>query len=381
MRDELRRRLTLFPVLGIVGPRQVGKTTLVRRQLFGDDEQVTYLDLENPRDLRRLDEAFDYLESRADHTVVIDEVQVRPDLFRLLRPLVDADRRPGRFVLLGSASPTLMRGASESLADRVSYVELAPLGLMELADPGHRAAHWLRGGYPDALFAPDDAASLDWRVDYLEAYVTRELPALGATANVDAMRRLVAMLGGQQGALLNQSDLARSLGVSQPTVRNYVALLEQSFLVRRLTPYFVNVGKRLVKAPKVYLRDSGLLHAVVGLEDATQLRDHIVVGASWEGYVVEQIAHVVSPRSALHFYRTQAGAEMDLVIVGRRGRLACVEVKFSSSPVLTKGFYHAREDLGPERTIVVAPVGERYLGARGVEVMGLGDALGELGGW
>lgn len=375
------RKLAAFPVVGIVGPRQVGKTTLVREQLFAVDDAVTYLDLENPRDLLRLDEGYDFLESRAAQTVVIDEVQVRPELFTRLRPLVDADRRPGRFVLLGSASPTLIRGASESLAGRVSYCELSPLTLDELPDERVRARHWLRGGYPAALLTPDDEGSFDWRVDYLETYITRELPALGAVGQVDTLRRLCRMLAAQQGELLNQSTLARSLGTSQPTVRAYVDLLERSFLVRRLRPYAVSVRKRLVKSPKVYVRDSGLLHALARVETAAQLRDDIAVGASWEGYVVEQIANVVSPRAEVYFYRTQAGAEIDLVIIGRRGRMACVEVKLSSAPKLTRGFYNALEDLGPERTFVVATVAEPFRLAAGVEVCTLTRALDELAGW
>ena len=328
-----------------------------------------------------MSDPFDYLEARATKTVVIDEVQLQPELFSLLRPLVDADRRPGRFVLLGSASPSLMRGDNESLAGRVSYSELTPIARHEIDDPRLLQRHWLCGGYPLALLGDDLEYSFDWRVEYLESYVTRELPELGSVGQPETLRRLLRMLGAQQGELLNQSGLARALGTSQPTVRNYVDLLERSFLIRQLRPYFVNVRKRLVKSPKVYVRDSGLLHALGRVSTEGQLLDVMLRGGSWEGYVIEQVAAVVHPRSELFFYRTQAGAEIDLVVVGQRGQLACVEVKLNSSPQLTKGFYIAREDLGPERSFVVAPVEERYLLSAGVEAISLDGVLGELAGW
>ena len=394
--ERLQMALRRFPVVGIVGPRQVGKTTLVREQLFVGRADVRFLDLENPRDRRLLDEPYDYLESLSGLTVVIDEVQLMPELFALLRPLVDADRRPGRFVLLGSASPRLMRDASESLAGRIQYTELAPISRVELGartddvrtddartDDGRTGGerHWLRGGYPDALLAADASASYDWREAYLRTYVTRELPALGSVGQPETLRRLLRMLAAQQGDLFNQSAYARSLGISQPSVRSYVDLLTQSFLVAQLPPYHANVRKRLVKTPKVYVRDAGLLHVLNRIEDAGQLRDSLIVGASWEGYVVEQVRAVVSNRAELFFYRTAAGAEIDLVIVGRRGRVACVEVKFSSAPALTRGFYNAREDVAPERTYVVGLTAERYSRAGGVAVLGLDEALAELTGW
>ena len=378
---RIRRAMETFPVVGIVGPRQVGKTTLVKEQLFGQNDSVKFLDLENPRDLLLLEEPFDYLSSQQGRTVVIDEVQLRSELFTLLRPLVDEERRPGRFVLLGSASPQLMRDASESLAGRIQYIELSPIGLGEIPDAVTEAEHWLVGGYPNSLLAPDRRVSYEWRQAYLNTYITRELPALGSVGQPETLRRLLRMLSAQQGELLNQSAYARSLGISQPSVRSYIDLLTQAFLVAQLQPYHINIKKRLVKSPKVYVRDSGLLHALNRIEDQDQLRDTLLVGASWEGYVIEQIRGVVSPGADLHFYRTAAGAELDLVIVGRRGRVACVEVKLSSAPVLTKGFYNAQGDVGPERTFVVAPVQERYARKGGIEVLSLGEALEELEGW
>ncbi len=370
-----------FPAVGIVGPRQCGKSTLVRDLLFGDRDDVRVLDLERPRDLSRLERAEDYLESLGALTVVLDEVQVRPELFAVLRPLIDADRRPGRFVLLGSASPELVRGANESLAGRITYYELTPLRLTELPTTVSPQRHWVRGGYPESLFAVEDEGSLAWRDGYLETYVTKDLPAVYPLEQPAVMRRLLRMLAGQHGELLNLSNIARALGVAQPTVRRYVDLLTSSFLVRQLPPYAVNVKKRLVKSPKAYLRDSGLLHALLDIETVGALRDSVAIGASFEGYVVEEIASVVSPRARLYFYRTHSGNEVDLVVIGRSGRMACVEVKVGSAPVLTRGFYSALDDLGPEVTYVVAQVDEPYPKGDRVEVVPLGVVLERLRGW
>lgn len=373
--------LASFPAVGIIGPRQAGKTTFVRRQLLEGRRDVVELDLEDPRDRAKLSDPIDYLERRADQTVVLDEVQLMPELFSVLRPLIDANRRPGRFILLGSASPGLIRGASESLAGRIAYAELTPLVLPELRDQALRDAHWLRGGYPDSLLSPTAAGSEDWRANYLETYITKELPSLGNVGNAGVLRRMLSMIAGQQGELVNRANFARALGVSEGTVRNHFDLVEQSFIVRVLPPYFVDVKKRLVKAPKAYIRDSGLLHFLAGVEDENQLRASVTGGGSWEGYVIEQLLSVVSPYTKAYFYRTHAGAEIDLVLVGRRGRIAAVEVKLSSSPTLARGFHTAREDLGPELTIVVANVTERYGLGNGVEAMDLSSALDVLADW
>lgn len=381
--SHVTRLLSIFPVVGITGPRQVGKTTFVRRQLPpSESREDVYLDLENPRDRAKLADPYDFFERRADERVIGDEVQLMPELFTLLRPLVDADRRPGRFLLLGSASPQLIRGPNDSLAGRVAYAELRPLCFAELsAYPELRRRHWVRGGYPDALLTDDDEASELWRVRYLETYVTKELPALGSVGQPDVMRRLLRMLAAQSGDVANYSSLARALGVTQATAKGYTSLLEQSFLVRLLPPFHVNVRKRLVKAPKIYLRDSGLLHSLLGIGDEDQLTASVAGGASWEGYVIEQLTAAVRVTTAVYFYRTHAGAEIDLVLVGRAGRIACVEVKRSSAPKLTKGFYTAREDLGPELTLVVALVDEAYSLGDGVEVVDLSDAIERLRDW
>ena len=376
--------LRLFPAVGLVGSRQVGKTTFVREGLPPDPggREDVYVDLENPRDAAMLQDPLDYLERRSDKRIIIDEVQLRPDLFSVLRPVIDADRRPGRFVLLGSASPSLIRGASESLAGRIGYIELTPLTRAETQDYDELApAHWLRGGYPSSLLASSAEDSELWRLNYLEAYITRELPLLAPVLLPNVMRTLLSMLAGQQGDLVNFSALSRAIGVLQATVKSYLKILEQSYLLRVLPPYAVDVRKRLVKAPKIYIRDSGLLHALLGIDDEDQLTSSVAVGGSWEGYAVEQIISSLSSRVRAYFYRTHAGAELDLVLEGRRGRLAVVEVKRSSAPKLSRGFYNARTDLGPELSLVVAPVSESYSLGDGVEVVSLGMAQELLEGW
>ena len=380
--QRLRRLLQIFPAVGLVGPRQVGKSTLVRELLFGAHESVVYIDLERAADRALLDEPARYLTAAsAGATVVIDEVQTMPALFTALRPIIDADRRPGRFVLLGSASPELLRGAGDSLAGRISYAELPPLTYPEVAATTPWRAHWLRGGYPLALLTDDVEASVEWREAYVQTYVSRELPRLGSVAEVEVMGRLLAMLAAQHGDLLNLSNLARSLGVSQPTARRYVGLLERSYLLRLLRPYHVNVRKRLVKSPKAYLRDSGLLHVLLGVDTYAQLLRHPRVGASYEGYVVEQVLASVGPRTEGYFYRTQAGAEIDLVLRRRDGRLACAEIKFSDAPQLQKGFYHARTDLGPEHAYLIGADVRPCEREPGVSVTDLPGALGALSAW
>lgn len=382
--SRLRTLLDIFPAVGLVGPRQVGKSTLVRELLFGEGSEVVYLDLERAADRALLGEPERFLaEASRSATVVIDEVQIMPELFTALRPVIDAERRAGRFVLLGSASPTLLRGASESLAGRIAYAELTPLLHGEVAPLNQPTEyrHWLRGGYPASYLREGADASIEWREAYLSSYINRELPQLGSVAEVEVMGRLLSMLAAQQGDLLNLSNLARSLSVSQPTVRRYVELLERSYLLRLLRPYHVNVRKRLVKSPKAYVRDSGLLHALLGVDAYEQALRHPRVGASFEGYAVEQIIGAASPRTEPYFYRTQAGSEMDLVLRARSGRLACVEVKFSSAPTLQKGFHHARTDLGPERTLVVATVERPSQREGGIEVVDLPEALARLSEW
>lgn len=383
---ELRRLITesilddlrYTPAVGIVGPRQVGKTTLAR-QIVADGKPHTWFDLQRPQDYRKLENAELLLPTLADQLAVIDEIQLMPELFGLLRPLIDADRRPGRFLLLGSASPALIRGASESLAGRVSYSELTPLSLAELRPTQiDMNEHLVFGGYPEPLLGLPLRRRGRWYDSFVKTYVTRDLQELGRGVVQREFETLLQMLAHANGALFNASTLAKSLTVKHDTVRRYVDLLEGSFLLRRLRPYLHNSGKRLVKSPRLYLRDSGLLHHLLGIDSYTAITGHIGVGHSWEGYVIEEICRVVGDRATPYFYRTASGAELDLVLDFRRERWA-FEIKFSNAPKLTRGFYSAVEDVTPSRTYVVTPGADRYEERSGAVVIGLAELLGELG--
>jgi predicted AAA+ superfamily ATPase len=373
----LHQRLRRQPAVVLIGPRQVGKTTLARQVAAGQSGAV-FLDLERESDHAALGQPALLLPTLRERLVVLDEVQLMPQLFAALRPEIDDDRRPGRFLLLGSASGALMRQSAESLAGRIATVELTPFLAAELRpDLVALQALWLRGGYPLSWLAADDAASYDWRSDFLRTFLQRDLPAWGVRVPAETLRRFWTMLAHLQGQVFNASQLGAALGgVAHTTVGRYLDTLVDALVVRRLQPVLPNVGKRLVKSPKVYLRDSGLLHALLGITDLATLQGHPVAGASWEGFVVEQVAAALPADATLGYYRTAAGAEIDLV-VEHRGRRIGFEVKFSAAPRPTRGFWHALADLQLAQAYVVAPVPRRYPLASQVEVLGVGD-LGEV---
>lgn len=363
-----------FPVVALVGPRQVGKTTLARALVAGRTD-VVYLDLERPSDAARLVDPELYLTRVADSLVVLDEVQAAPGLFPVLRALVDLDRRPGRYLLLGSAAPALLQRSAESLAGRIVYHELTPFTWPEVARRLDQEIHWFRGGFPDALLAPDEAGSTLWREAFLRSLVERDLPLMGLESPPLLLHRFLTMLAHRQGALWNASDLGASLGLSGRVVARYRDYLEGAFLVRCLPPFHVNGGKRLVKASKVYHRDSGLLHSLLQIASADALHGHPILGASFEGYVVEQVCSTLKRAGQVAFYRTHGGAEIDLVIHdGVRAR-AVIEVKYASDPRPTRGFHEARADLGDPPAWVVHPGEGRWPLAKGVEVMGVAEFL------
>ncbi|MHB1592499.1 MAG: ATP-binding protein, partial [Sulfuricella sp.] len=305
----------------------------------------------------------------ADQLVVLDEIQRQPDLFPVLRALIDENRRPGRFLLLGSASPQLLRQTSESLAGRISFHELAPFDVSEIkpkkSDIG---VFWLRGGYPLSWLAESDEDSLAWRESFILTHLERDIPAFGIRIPGPTLHRFWRMLAHLHGQMWNASRLASGFGVSAPTVQHYLEILEATYMVRRLPPLHVNIGKRLVKSPKIYLRDSGLLHALLGIRSLDELAGHPVVGPSWEGWVLEQIAQLLSPQWQLSFYRTATGAEMD-VVAERGERRIGFEIKLSSAPSLSKGFWSAMKDLQLEQAYVIAPVETGYPIAEKVEVL------------
>lgn len=365
---DIEKALVQFPAVALLGPRQAGKTTLAR-SVGSSHANSLYLDLERPSDLAKLADPELFLSRHADQLVVLDEIQRQPDLFPVLRALIDENRRPGRFLLLGSASPQLLRQTSESLAGRISFHELAPFDVSEIK-PGHAglADFWLRGGYPLSWLAESDEASFAWRESFILTHLERDIPAFGIRIPAPTLHRFWQMLAHLHGQMWNASRLASGFGVSAPTVQHYLEILEATYMVRRLPPLHVNSGKRLVKSPKIYLRDSGLLHALLGIRSLDELAGHPVVGPSWEGWVLEQIAQLLSPQWRLSFYRTATGAEMD-VVAERGERRIGFEIKLSSAPSLSKGFWSAMKDLQLEQAYVVAPVETGYPIAEKVEVL------------
>ena len=367
----LEHRLAQFPAVVLLGPRQVGKTTLAS-VVAARHPGAVVLDMERASDRAAVAEPELFFPSVSDRLVVLDEVQHLPQLFAALRPLIDAERRPGRFLLLGSASGALLRQSSESLAGRVSYVELTPLLAAELPpDLATVQSLWLRGGFPLSYLASDEQAALQWRQDFIRTFLQRDLPALGLRVPGETMRRFWTMLAHLQGQMFNASLLGQALGgASHTTTARYLDTLVDTLMVRRLQPYRVNVGKRLVRSPKVYVRDSGVLHALLGLASVHDLQGHPVAGASWEGFVIEQVAAALPAEAQLGFYRTAAGAELDLVIE-HRGRKIGIEIKFSAAPKPAKGFWQSLKDLEITTAWVIAPVARRYPLAAGVEVLPL----------
>lgn len=377
---RIERQLSQSPAVALLGPRQVGKTTLART-LGARHTPPVMLDLERESDRAAIAQPELFFPLHRESLLVLDEVQFVPDLFRALRPEIDADRRPGRFLLLGSASGDLLRQSSESLAGRVAYAELTPLLASEVAgDLTSLQTLWLRGGYPLSHLAPSDEASFEWRLDFVRTFLQQDLPAMGVRVPAQTLRRFWVMLAHLQGQLFNASQLAQALGgIAHTTIARYLDTLVDALVVRRLEPHWVNVGKRLVKSPKVYVRDSGLVHALLGLASVRDLQGHPVAGASWEGFVVEQVAAALPAGAQMSFYRTAAGAELDLVVeLGTRK--VGIEIKFSAAPKPTKGFWLALSDLKIERAWVVAPVARRYPLAPGVEVVPV-QALQGLAEW
>ncbi|MDP1790371.1 MAG: ATP-binding protein [Methylibium sp.] len=369
VQDVVERRLAQAPAVALLGPRQVGKTTLAKA-VAQQQPNALLLDLERESDRAVLRQPELFFASHRDRLLVLDEVQFVPQLFTALRPEIDAHRTPGRFLLLGSASGDLLRQSGESLAGRVSYVELTPLLVTELnPDLGGLQSLWLRGGYPLSHLAATAEASYTWRQDFIRTFLQRDLPGMGVRVAAETLGRFWRMLAHLQGQFFNASQLGLSLGgASHSTAVRYLDVLVDTMMVRRLEPHLANVGKRLVKSPKVYLRDSGLLHALLGIATVQDLQGHPIAGRSWEGFVVEQVAAQLPADAQMGFYRTAAGAELDLVIE-HRSRKVGVAIKFAAAPKPTKGFWQAIEDLAVDRAYVVAPVERRYPLSERVEVI------------
>ena len=377
LEEALRAYQQIFPVVALLGPRQCGKSTLALHSVDGHDDFL-YLDLERPADLRKLEDPELFFQANPGQRFCLDEIPRRPDLFPILRGLVDRDRQPGKWLLLGSASRDLIQQSSETLAGRIGYLELTPFFQEELTAELdldlHR--HWLRGGFPLSLFQENDRFSYVWRESFIRTFIERDLPQLGGLISAGLIRRLLTMLAHNQGQLLNSSKLGSALGVSHNTVRNYIDLLEQAFIVRSLPPFLPNLNKRLTKSPKIYLRDSGLLHSLLEIDTFNRLLGHPVLGSSWEGFVIENLLAAL-PDWRASFYRTASGNEIDLILQ-RRERTIAVEMKASTAPKLGKGFYQSLRDLGISEAWVVCPVEESYALRAQVKVGGIPQVVAAL---
>lgn len=374
--DELLGR---FPAVVLLGPRQVGKTTLARQ--CAADRGGIYLDLESQRDLSKLSDPEDYLSQREDKLVILDEIQRVPELFPSLRGLIDEGRtrglREARFLLLGSASLELIQQSSETLAGRIAYLEMQPLDTLEVGiKEGPKL--WWRGGFPDSFLAASDEASSEYRDFLIRSYLEREMPLHGVRLAPRKLRNLWTMLAHSQGGLANIAALSRNLEVDARTLQAQLDLLENLFFLRRLRPWHRNTGKRMVKSPRLYIRDSGLVHELLGIGNAEALAGHPVVGASWEGFVIENLLACAPPRTEASFYRTSSGAEVDLVLSFRDGRSWAIEIKRGLSPTLSPGFFSALEDIKPEKSFVVYGGDERYRLKPGVEAISLLDLQQKL---
>lgn len=362
LQDVIEQSLHKYPVVGLIGPRQTGKTTLAKTIQSSFSKRAIYLDLELPSDQNKLRSPELYLKQFSDDLVIIDEVQRIPTLFPLIRALVDQKRVNGRFLILGSAAPALIRQASESLAGRIRYHELTPFTLDETCPKSHEdvAQLWLRGGYPNSYLSGNDDESLTWREAFIKTYLEMDIPQLGIRVPAVQLRRFWTMLAHLNGQIWNASRIAGSLGISPPTARHYLDILEDTFIVRQLQPYHTNIKKRLIKSPKIYVRDTGILHALLSLKDLDGLLGHPTTGSSWEGFVIEQILAIVPERWKAFFYRTSAGAELDLLLLDDKGRTIGIEIKHSAAPAVNRGFWSALEDVSCTRGYVIYPGDESY---------------------
>jgi uncharacterized protein len=373
LEKTLLRSLNVFPAIVLLGPRQVGKTTLAK-QLSGKlKKKIYYVDLERPSTwalIAREPEA--YFAAHSNECVIIDEVQRMPALFPLLRSLIDEKRKPARFIITGSASPDLLKGASESLAGRAVYHYLNPIGLHELPDTITLKLHWLRGGFPTPLKIKSNTVRGDWMDSFITTYIEKDLPFLfDVRFSPITMRKLWNMLAHAHGNIMNAENLGNSLDITGTTLKRYLDFLEGAFVVKRLSPFFNNTGKRLVKAPKVYINDSGILHFLLNLHTERELLNHPALGASWEGYAISQIMYAKEGRLDAYYYRTHAGAECDLVLVRGNEVRAAIEIKYSKSPLATKGFYNSIADLNSKNNFIIGTLELDILSKNGIRLVGL----------
>lgn len=359
--EDINDSLGFFPVVSIIGPRQVGKTTLAKQIMAQTDKPTLYLDLEIQSDLFKLNDAELFLSQHTDHLVVIDEVQLKKELYPLIRGLVDQHRVPARFLLLGSASPELIRDSSESLAGRIAYHQLFPFDLSEIPDTISQNDLWVKGGFPNMLFTEKQNLSQRWMENFISTYLNRDLLQLGLNASPKVIRNLWTMMAHLNGQLLNATTIGNSLGITTPTVKRYIDFLEDAFLLKSLHPFHWNISKRLVKTPKIYLTDTGILHHLLGINDFVSLSGNPIIGSSWESFVFNQVLSVKPDGVDLFFYRTHQGTEVDLVFARGYTVIATAEVKYSNSPQLTRGNFQAFDDLKAPINYVITPSSDDYL--------------------
>ncbi|OQX29478.1 MAG: ATPase [Spirochaeta sp. LUC14_002_19_P3] len=380
--QKIIKKLCQNPAVAILGPCQIGKTTLAHE--IAEGQASIYLDLENPEDFQKLKNPAHYLELHTDKLVILDEVQRYPDLFMSLRGIIDARRREGhgngRFLILGSATNELLKQSSESLAGRIHYSELTGLNPFEIEEPagGPLRKLWMRGGFPNSYTAEDDAASHNWRQNFIRTYLERDIPQLGPRISAATLMRFWTMLAHTQGELLNASRLASSLGVEGVTVHRYLDLMVDLLLVRRLEPWHGNIKKRLTKSPRTYVRDSGLVHALLQIPNYEALLGHPILGKSWEGFIIETIINALPSSAHPFFYRTSAGAEIDLVIEFGPDEYWAVEIKASCTPSLKKGFHTACEDLKVKQKFVVYPGEDKFPDNHNTSILSLAHFIEEL---
>lgn len=368
---DIKESLTFFPVVSIIGPRQVGKTTLAKQIMQDYGKPCIYLDLEIQSDLYKLNDAELFLSTHADYLVVIDEVQLKKELYPLLRGLVDQKREPARFLLLGSASPELLRHSSETLAGRIVYHQLHPLDIQEVPESVSQIDLWVKGGFPSMVTSSSKSLAQKWMDNFISTYLNRDLLQLGLNASPKVIRNLWTMMAHLNGQLLNTTTIANSLGVTSPTVKRYIDFLEEAFLLKSLQPFHWNISKRLVKSPKVYITDTGILHHLLGIADFNSLTGNPIVGSSWESFVLNQILALKPNGVELYFYRTHHGAEVDIVFTKGLQVIATVETKFSNSPHITKGNFVAFDDLNAPVNFVITPSSDDYLIKERVRVCSL----------
>ena len=378
LKDELLDALDHNPAVAILGPRQVGKTTLALEVAKTRDS--IYLDLESPQDQAKLQDPLAYLSLHQDKLVILDEIQRQPELFQTLRGIIDSKRNAGQgngqFLILGSASIDLLKQSSETLAGRIRYLELGGLNVQEVDESIDRL--WLRGGFPSSFTAKNDSLSSQWREDFIRTYLERDVPMFGPRIPATTLRRLWTMLAHSQAGLVNVSKLASGLDIGHTTAHRYIDLLCDLLLVRKIEPYFTNTKKRLIKSPKIYVRDSGLLHQLLNISNLENLLSYPLMGSSWEGFVIENILSVISSQIKPSFYRSVGGAEIDLVLELPNREIWAIEIKRTSSPKVTKGFYAARDDIQPSQSFLIYNGMETFPLPHGVTAIGLSGFMKKL---